>query len=146
MHLRNTAHRLSRSTPGQAVVECSLLLVLLIPLIVGAVDLGRAFYDYDVLTHAVNEGARWASFDSSADSIKSTVTSASGTLALQASDVTVTCYSGLTATTKTCSTVTVGDAISVQGQFVFQPLTPWAASVLPSGVLTLTARAQRTFG
>ena len=146
MRCCNIVNWLSRSTPGQAVVESSLLLVLLIPLIVGAVDLGRAYYDYDVLTHAVNEGARWASFDNSSDNIKSTVTSASGTLALQASDVTVTCYSGLTTTSKTCSTVIVGDSISVQGQFVFQPFTPWAASVLPGGILTLTARAQRTFG
>jgi Flp pilus assembly protein TadG len=132
-------------SPGQAVVELSLLMVLLIPVIVGAVDLGRAYYDYDLLAHAVNEGARWASFDNNSDNIVARVRTAGDMLSLQAGDVTVTCYSGVTTTTKSCAAVVNGDAISVRGQFVFQPLTPWAASLLAGGQMTLSATAQRTF-
>ena len=134
-----------RRAPGQAVVELSLLMVLLIPVVVGAVDLGRAYYDYDLLAHAVNEGARRASFDSNADNVVARVRTAGDMLALQTGDVTVTCYSGVTTTTKACAAVVNGDAISVRAQFVFQPLTPWAASLLAGGQMTLTATAQRTF-
>ena len=130
---------------GQAVVELSVLLVLLIPVIVGAIDIGRAYYDYDLLAHAVNEGARRGSFDNTVDNIVATVRTAGDTLALQTSDVTVTCYSGLTTTTKTCTAVVVGDAISVQGQYVFQPFTPWAQTLFAGGQMTITATAQRTF-
>jgi Flp pilus assembly protein TadG len=134
-----------RRAPGQTVVELSVLSVLLIPVIVGAVDVGRAYYDYDLLAHAVNEGARRASFDSNADTIVATVRAAGDTLALQTTDVTVTCYSGLTTTTRTCGSVVVGDAIRVQGQFVFRPFTPWAETLFAGGQMTISATAQRTF-
>jgi Flp pilus assembly protein TadG len=146
MHVCDSPHRPPRSRSGQSVVEFAVLLVVLLPIIVGAVDLVRAFYDYDVLAHAVNEGARRASFDSSSDNIKTAVQNASGTLAMQTSDVTVSCYDGLTTTSKTCSSVVAGDSLSVQGQFVFQPFTPWAASIMPGGQMTLTATAKRTYG
>ncbi len=132
MRKRDTRVRLPRSRSGQSVVEFALLLVVLIPIIVGAVDLARAFYDYDVLAHAVNEGARWASFDNSTDNIKSAVQNASGSLSMQTSDVTVTCYVGLTTTTNSCASVVVGNSISVQDRLVFPPPTPRSESPITS--------------
>jgi len=130
---------------GQSVVEMAVLMVLLIPVILGALDIGRAYFDYDLLVHAVNEGARWGSFDNNTANIISTVRTSSDTLSLQTTDVTVTCYSGVTTTTKACASVVSGDAIKVQGQFVFQPITPWAARMMTGGQLTLSATAQRTY-
>jgi hypothetical protein len=41
--------------------------------------------------------------------------------------------------------VVTGDVIRVTAQFVFQPLTPLASSVMTGGRLTLSATAQRVF-
>jgi len=51
----------SRAGRGQSVAEMALLVPLLLLLVVGAVDLGRAFHSYIVITNAAREGARYAS-------------------------------------------------------------------------------------
>jgi Flp pilus assembly protein TadG len=134
-----------RSHPGQSAVEVAAVFTILVPVIVGAVDLGRAYFGHDLLVHAVNEGARRGSFDSSTSNIVSTVRTAGATLNLQVGDVAVTCYSGSTSTTKTCSSVTVGDSVRVTATSVFTPFTPVITAILPGGTLTLTATSQRTY-
>ena len=47
-----------RSERGQSLVELALVLPLLILLLAGTVDLGRAFFSYIVITNAAQEGAR----------------------------------------------------------------------------------------
>ena len=47
-----------RSERGQGLVELALVLPLLILLLAGTVDLGRAFFSYIVITNAAQEGAR----------------------------------------------------------------------------------------
>jgi hypothetical protein len=134
-----------RSLPGQSAVEVAAVFTILVPILVGAVDLGRAYFGHDLLVHAVNEGARRGSFDTSTSNIVSAVQTAGGTLNLQVGDVTVTCYSGSTATAKTCSTVTVGDSVRVTANSVFTPFTPVITAILPGGTMTLTATSQRTY-
>jgi Flp pilus assembly protein TadG len=46
---------------GANLIEAALVLPLLLLLLAGVVDLGRAFYSYVTLTNAVREGARFAS-------------------------------------------------------------------------------------
>ena len=46
---------------GVNLIEMALVLPLLLLLLAGVVDLGRAFYTYVSLTNAVREGARFAS-------------------------------------------------------------------------------------
>ena len=134
-----------RREAGQSVVELALLLVLLTPLIVGSVDLGRAYFDYDLLAHAANEGARRASFDRDTTNITSTTRTASGRLSIPAANVAVTCYVGATTTTRTCVSVTLNDSIQVTATSTFTPITPAIGRILPGGVLTLSASARRTF-
>lgn len=45
---------------GQGLVELALLLPLLLAILFGTVDLGRAFYTYVALTNAAREAARYA--------------------------------------------------------------------------------------
>ena len=45
---------------GQALVEMALITPLLVFILLGIVDLGRAYYQYTVMTNAVREGARYA--------------------------------------------------------------------------------------
>ena len=128
------------------MVEVALLLVLLTPLIVGSVDLGRAYFDYDLLAHAANEGARRASFDRDTADIIATTRTASGRLSIPAGNVTVTCYSGATTTTKTCGAgVALNDTIQVRATSTFTPITPVIARLFPGGILTISASARRTF-
>ena len=47
-----------RSERGQGLVELALVLPLLILLLAGTVDLGRAFFSYIEITNAAREGAR----------------------------------------------------------------------------------------
>ena len=55
---RNWLHRLRQSDAGQALVEFSLILpVMLLPLF-ALVDFGRGFYSWLVITNAAREGAR----------------------------------------------------------------------------------------
>jgi Flp pilus assembly protein TadG len=49
-----------RSERGQAVVEAALTLVILLMLLGGILDLGRAFFTYVALQNAVGEGAYYA--------------------------------------------------------------------------------------
>ena len=54
-------YRLGSGERGQALVELALVLLLLLLLLAGAVDLGRAFNNYIIVTNASREGARYAS-------------------------------------------------------------------------------------
>lgn len=56
--------RLRRMWPderGQSLVEMALVLPLLLLLLVGIIDFGRAFNNYIIITNAAREGARYAS-------------------------------------------------------------------------------------
>jgi Flp pilus assembly protein TadG len=59
--LRRVRHNLIRSDRGAAAVEFALLLPVLILLVFGIVEFGRAYNLYLAVTHAAREGARIAS-------------------------------------------------------------------------------------
>jgi hypothetical protein len=50
-----------RSRQGASVVEAALVVTLLLLLLAGAVDLGRTYHAYIIVTNASREGARFAS-------------------------------------------------------------------------------------
>lgn len=50
-----------RSQRGQSVAELALLLPVLLSILIGIVDLGRAFNAYITITNAAREGARYGS-------------------------------------------------------------------------------------
>jgi hypothetical protein len=143
-------------------VELALLLPLLALLLLGAVDLGRAFFAYTRLTHAVEQGAlyglrgAWAvapdactptpQFGPCADpeNIKYRVRNA-GALGLTNADIAVRCYQGRTDTPVVytppggaplagdCRGATAGDSLEVTARSTFRPLTGQLASLLPGG-------------
>jgi Flp pilus assembly protein TadG len=51
---------MKRSERGANLVEFALVAPVLVILLLGIADVGRAFYDYISLTNAVREGARYA--------------------------------------------------------------------------------------
>ena len=62
-----------RNDKGGSMVELALMLPLLLLILAGIADLGRAFHDYIIITNVAREGARYASLHanlSSADLTK----------------------------------------------------------------------------
>jgi Flp pilus assembly protein TadG len=52
--------KLLRSQAGQALVEFSLAVIVLMVLVIGVVEAGRAVWNYNTLSNAVREGSRYA--------------------------------------------------------------------------------------
>ena len=137
--------KMSSSLRGQSVVELAAVFALLVPIFVGCIDLGRAYFAYDVLAHAVNEGVRIGTFDSNTANVVAVVHDAAVSIGLPSENVNVTCYSGSSTTTIVCSSMAAGDSVKVDASIIFMPVTPWLATVLPGGSLTLASTARRTF-
>jgi Flp pilus assembly protein TadG len=139
-----TRHQARR---GQSLVELALLLPLLALLLLGAIDLGRAFFAYNRLTNAVEAGAlfgiRYPTFVSSGDpSNPNTITAviqhesanSSNVVDPNITGITVTCYVGRTNTLRgngNCDAtnadgtpvVQSGDTMVVTANYTFQPFT-----------------------
>ena len=71
-------HHLPLSERGAAAVEMALVLPLLLIVLGGLVDLGRAFYTQIVLTAAANEGARTVTTGSTWGTAQTRITQAAG--------------------------------------------------------------------
>ena len=148
---------------GQSMVELALTLPLLALILLGTVDLGRAFFYYTRLSNAVHQGALKGAYtprlvtddpndpnirtptpislaDPSAystnnDSVKYRVKQeAQSALGLTNSNITVTCWQGPSyATQKKCSAATSGDLMVVRANYLFRPLTQQMVRILGSG-------------
>jgi Flp pilus assembly protein TadG len=62
MQQPRTSRRFAPGSPhrGQATIELALVFIfILLPLLIGLADLGRAYYEHLAVTHAANVGARW---------------------------------------------------------------------------------------
>lgn len=118
-----------RAEGGQSLVETALMLPILLLLLVGIVDFGRAFYAYIAVTNAAREGARYAvehSTTDQRDEIKEMVIqeAAAGGIELDAADITV---SGLT------SKVSPGSAVTVEAEYTVDMVTGGLARTLTFG-------------
>ena len=49
-----------RGERGASLPEAAIVMTLLLTLMFGIVDFGRAFYTYDLVSHMARQGARWA--------------------------------------------------------------------------------------
>jgi Flp pilus assembly protein TadG len=149
-----TRLRDARRAAGQSVVEFAIILAVLLPITIGVVDLGRAYFDYDLLAHAVNEGARFGSFyPTAADrktQIRNAVRTASGRLSVPTANVTVRCYNGATTAEKDAGNangcaLALNDVVEVSATSTFTPITPFVGALMPGGSLTLWASSRRTY-
>jgi len=136
----------SRGLPrdgGQGLVEFALVIPVIMLLIFGAVDLGRAVYAYNTIANAARDGARVAAvnqIETSPDcnedrpvedplnphwSIKRCAAGSALTLGVQQSAVTVE-YHTPSGTSLTCtsSTLNVGCIAAVTVHYTYTPMTP----------------------
>jgi Flp pilus assembly protein TadG len=128
-----------RVRSGQSLVELALLLPVFTLILLGAVDLGRAFFYYNRLTAAVEQGAlfgiRYPSYETSSNNanpnnITYVVTNEYPGM-ISTGNVTVTCISKTSGSTYDCAgtsaqgqaLVQPGDTMMVKATYNFQPIT-----------------------
>lgn len=125
--------RFWRRSDGAAAVELALVMPVLLMVVLGIVDFGRALFTLNNLTSAVREGARFAAVQSlpmNQDDVKAKVAAyfnnvKVGGTALNAS-------TGVNVTVD-ASTVTVGIA-----GYAFEPITPLAKFVPGVGAVSMS--------
>jgi Flp pilus assembly protein TadG len=122
--------RLVGGRSGQTFVDFALMMPIITLLVMGAFDFSVAVGRAAQLTSAVQEGASQARQDpTNSTNIKDRVKKEASALNLADADIVITCYSGTTTTTKTCSTATFGDTVKVQATYNYSPITGRLASI-----------------
>ncbi len=127
--------RLPPSLNGQSIVEFALLIPVLLLMLLGAVDLGRAYAEYVAITNAAREGARYGAshFKDAAGNLntagianRAVQEAALGGLVIDPSaDVQIDCspYGTNTYSAANCAAVVEGDELRVTITHNFQFLT-----------------------
>jgi Flp pilus assembly protein TadG len=130
--------RFVRDQSGAALVEFALVATMLMMLIMGMIDFGRALYTKNSLTNAAREGGRFAAVQTDVKSreadIKNVVIthmSPFGGAALTAAQITVT-YNEPSGTV---------ESTTIEIAYPFEPITP-IAGLIGLDPLTLKASAQ----
>lgn len=136
-----------RRERGQAVVEMAFVLPFLALLVLGGLDLGRAYYYTTALYGAAREGVILGSDHAtpSVTNIKQAVIAAAPELSLTASSVqvTYTCVGCYGDTTKTFTSNPQNQpTVSVTVSWTYQPLTPLIGTFFPGGKATLVGSAE----
>lgn len=144
---------------GQGLVEFALVIPIILVLIVGALDLGRAVYAYNTIANAARNGARVAAVNQIATSpdcnedrpvediadphwsIKRCAASSALTLGVQPADVTI-AYRAPTGSTMTCTSgaLHVGCIATVTVSYTYAPITPIIGSMVGSIVINSTSQ------
>jgi Flp pilus assembly protein TadG len=135
---RNAPGRERRAWAGASVVELALLSPLLALIVIGTVDLGRAFIYYERLTSAVREGAIYGTYVTDSAAItQRAYTETNGQLGTTGVDfivdpsTDVKFYAGATTTPRT-GKFQSGDSVEVTGHYRFRPLTSMLVRILPA--------------
>lgn len=132
-----------REAGGQSLVEFTLVFPIIVLLVLGFAEIGRAVYAYNTIANAARQGARVAAVNQLADvtecdasrpvedpfdphwSIRGCVLSAAQTIGLRAADVSVG-YAPPPGTTLTCSpTLHIGCIAAVTVTYDFELATPF---------------------
>ena len=133
MKAYNKEEKHRQQARGQSLVEFALLFPILIMLVLGIADLGRAYYALVALNDAAEEGAMYAAMDpGNTDEIKDrAVHATSGLITLDPSLVSRTPSSDFTA----------GEPVTVTVGYIFTVYTPLMQTFFDGGQVTLQGRA-----
>ncbi len=114
---------------GQSAVEFALVLPILLLLLIGVFDFGRAFYYYNAVANAAREGARAGVYTSASDaSIRAAVHQYGvGLVGLTDSNIVILPVGARFS----------GEAIQVTVSYRFDAVTPLVDAFLPGGTITL---------
>lgn len=121
---------LRKDERGQSLVEVALAMPVLILILVGILDLGRAYFTYVTIADAAAEGAAYGALHpgDTVEILERAVDASNGLVVLASDMVTVT-HSGLD----------VGSPITVTVVYDYQIITPIVERFIPDGTLELKA-------
>ncbi len=117
-----------KNQKGQSIVETALLLPLLLMLLVGLLDLGRAYYVIVALRDAADEGATYASIaPTDVDGVRARAVEALGPLvSVNPNDISV-----------ETPQIVAGQPVTVTVHYNYQFYIPLADPFMPEGGLVL---------
>jgi Flp pilus assembly protein TadG len=117
------------------MAEFAVSMPLLLLLLAGIFDFSLAIARGVQLTAAVQEGASYARRSpNDSTNIRDHVKKEGSQLGLSDGDITISCFSGLTTTSKACSAATFGDSVKVEATHNYVPLTGRLASITGSPI------------
>lgn len=126
--------KISKSSPGQALVEFALVLPLFLLLIFAVVEISNVGYSYVTLNNAVRSGARVASLGGLDSSIRNTVTTSSPLFDVNFLNVTI---SPNEANRRS------GSEVNVNATYEVHLTTPVLSQVLPNPVIIQSSLSMR---
>jgi hypothetical protein len=127
-----------RSQRGQSLTELSLTLIILLTLLAGVLDIGRAYFTFLALRDAAAEGAAYGSFDpTNTAEIDNRVRSESPGPSLVD-------WSGATVNSTVIGAACRGGGIEVNVQIDYELLTPFIGAIVGSQSMPLEATVVNT--
>ena len=133
---------------GQSLVEFAVALPIIVLLIFGVIDLGRAVYTYNTLSEAARQASRLAIVDQDQSRVAAEAAAYAPAIALAAADVDVCFKSALTPerdcaspATDNCVPMRIGCLGIVTTNSTFQPFTPLINLIVSSIDLSSTSVA-----
>lgn len=127
-----------RSQRGQSLTELSLTLIILLTLLAGVLDIGRAYYTFLALRDAAAEGAAYGSFDpTNSAEIEARVRA-------ESPGPSIVDWTGATVTSSVIGAACRGGGIEVNVQVSYQLLTPFIGAIVGSQSMPLEATVVNT--
>jgi len=124
---------------GQGMVEFALVLPVMVLLMIGLIDIGRAVFGYNTIANASRESARVAIVNQTSVDVMAEALKQSVSLGLTAADVAI-AY-GHPSGSGTCGTpIGVGCLATVSVTYQYQPATPLIGQII--GPITMSAATQ----
>jgi hypothetical protein len=122
---------MNQTERGQGLIELAIVLPILMVLLLGVLDVGRAYWALVALKDAVSEGAQYAAaYPTRPDQIKARAAQSSTALVVLEDEMFTIDY---------VAPITVGEPITVSVAYEFWLVNPVINAMVPDGKLTLRA-------
>lgn len=133
------SRRRRRAARGQSLVEFALVLPVLLLIMLGLFDAGRAIYAYNTVSNAAKEAARTGIVDQTVATIQNEAAQSAIALGIPAAGVSV-FFRPQGASTGTCSPVELLCNVEVTVPYQWQAITPVVGTILGPISMSSTAR------
>lgn len=149
MTTQSPTRRRRRDARGQSLTEFALILPVLLLVIFGVLDFGRAIYAYNAVSNAAREGGRTAIVNQTQAEIRARAIGQATALDIDATSTSCppagssgVCVEFKTATlTASCSPVTLGCVAVITVKYSMTPLTPIIGAFL--GPIPITSQTKQ---
>lgn len=133
---------------GQTLVEFAMVMPIILLIVLGLVDLGRAVYAYNTLAQSARQASRTAIVNQNVTNVRNQAIASAPSLGLTASNVDV-CFKSATTTQTDCSNPTtdncpqsdrvIGCLALVRTHMTYEPMTPVISLIWSSIALSSTS-------